>query len=52
MFPFLVAMYVRLARREEAEARQLFGEEYIRYETHVPGWFPHLRGSEEGRTRA
>ena len=31
MFPILVAMYVRLAHREEREARTEFGEAYARY---------------------
>lgn len=40
MFPALVVMYVRLARAEEAEARQRFGDAYVRYATRVPGWLP------------
>ena len=43
MFPFLVFMYVHLAHTEEAEARNIFGEEYDRYAARVPGWFPRLR---------
>jgi protein-S-isoprenylcysteine O-methyltransferase Ste14 len=46
MFPFLVFMYVRLARTEEAEARQAFGDSYVRYAARVPGWFPHLQRAE------
>lgn len=40
MFPVLVVVYVRLARREEQEAAQEFGEEYARYAERTPGFFP------------
>lgn len=40
MFPVLVAMYVRLARREEAEVRARFGEAYDRYAAGVPAFLP------------
>ena len=40
MFPVLVVMYVRLARREEREVRAQFGEAYERYARHVPGFIP------------
>ncbi len=42
MFPILVTMYVRLARREEREATAEFGEEYIRYAAVTPAFLPHL----------
>ena len=42
MFPILVTMYVRLARREEREALAEFGDEYARYMAAVPGFVPHL----------
>ena len=42
MFPILVAMYVRLARREEAEAVVEFGDAYSVYKKTVPAFFPHL----------
>jgi len=42
MFPLLVLMYVRLARREEREAAQAFGAVYFAYEAAVPGWIPRL----------
>ena len=35
-------MYVRLAKREEREARTEFGEVYIRYEANTPAFFPGL----------
>lgn len=40
MFPVLVWMYVRLARREEADARRRFGPEYDRYAARVPAFMP------------
>jgi protein-S-isoprenylcysteine O-methyltransferase Ste14 len=43
MFPVLVWMYVKLARREEREAREQFGKEYHAYAAQVPAFFPRLR---------
>lgn len=43
MFPILVTMYVRLARREEKEALGEFGAAYTRYASVTPAFFPHLR---------
>jgi protein-S-isoprenylcysteine O-methyltransferase Ste14 len=40
MFPILVVMYVRLARREEREALAEFGEAYARYAANTPAFFP------------
>ena len=40
MFPVLVWMYVRLAHREEAEARLQFGVAYDRYAAITPCWLP------------
>ncbi len=42
MFPILVYMYVRLARREEREVLTEFGEEYARYAAKTPAFFPRL----------
>lgn len=42
MYPVLVWMYVRLARREEQEALREFGEAYRRYMDITPGFFPRL----------
>jgi protein-S-isoprenylcysteine O-methyltransferase Ste14 len=42
MFPILVYMYVRLARREEREVAAEFGEEYLRYSKRTPAFFPRL----------
>jgi protein-S-isoprenylcysteine O-methyltransferase Ste14 len=45
MFPVLVVMYVRLAKREEAEVIAMFGDSYRRYALNTPGWLPLLRSS-------
>lgn len=42
MFPILVLMYVRLARREEREALAEFGEAYAGYRASTPAFFPRL----------
>jgi protein-S-isoprenylcysteine O-methyltransferase Ste14 len=42
MFPILVYMYVRLARREERDALAEFGEQYRSYMRCVPAFFPEL----------
>ena len=44
MFPILVFMYVRLARREERETLAVFGDEYRAYMDRVPAFFPRLGG--------
>jgi protein-S-isoprenylcysteine O-methyltransferase Ste14 len=43
MFPILVWMYVRLARREEREVRAEFGETYDRYAATTPAFIPRWR---------
>ena len=45
MFPVLVFMYVRLARREEREIEAAFGDAYRRYAAATPAFFPRLRRS-------
>lgn len=42
MFPVLVAMYVRLARREEREVAAEFGQGYARYAALTPAFIPRL----------
>jgi len=42
MFPILIAMYARLARREEQEALAEFGDEYAQYAAHTPAFVPVL----------
>jgi protein-S-isoprenylcysteine O-methyltransferase Ste14 len=43
MFPILVTMYVRLAKREERDAQAAFGETYRRYAMKTPAFFPQLQ---------
>ena len=43
MFPILMVMYVRLARREEREAIDSFGTEYERYAAATPAFLPRFR---------
>jgi len=45
MYPVLVFMYRRLAKREEAEMLAQFGEEYRRYKETVPAFLPRLGAS-------
>lgn len=40
LFPTLVWVYVRLARREEQQALQEFGEQYRDYRRRTPAWLP------------
>ena len=40
MFPILMLMYWRLARREEREMEAAFGTEYACYRDRVPGYWP------------
>jgi len=42
MYPILVFMYARLAKREEAEMLEQFGDTYRRYKDRIPGFFPKL----------
>ena len=48
MYPFLVWMYVRLARTEERESERRFGDSYRQYAARVPAFLPALSaGSSE-----
>lgn len=40
MFPILLAVYVNLAKREEQDALNEFGEQYRRYMESTPAWIP------------
>jgi protein-S-isoprenylcysteine O-methyltransferase Ste14 len=42
MFPVLVTMYGRLARREEREVLTEFGETYARYAANTPAFVPRM----------
>lgn len=42
MFPILVYVYIRLARSEEKQVAEKFGEEYKRYTEATPAFIPHL----------
>ena len=43
MFPVLVWLYMRLARREEKEALEMFGEQYAQYAENTPRFIPQFR---------
>jgi protein-S-isoprenylcysteine O-methyltransferase Ste14 len=45
MYPILVFMYARLAKREEADMLARFGDEYRRYMAAVPTFVPKLGAS-------
>ncbi len=47
MYPVLVRMYIRLARLEEQESRQFFGEAYDQYIAVTPGFIPRLGRRQE-----
>lgn len=44
MFPILLVVYIRLAKREEAQVMREFGDEYRRYRARIPAFIPKLRG--------
>jgi protein-S-isoprenylcysteine O-methyltransferase Ste14 len=50
MFPVLVWMYVRLARQEEQETLDAFGDAYAHYAVRVPGFLPRLDRTVEEST--
>jgi protein-S-isoprenylcysteine O-methyltransferase Ste14 len=45
MFPILVTMYIRLARREERDALAEFGETYVSYAARTPAFLPRFMQS-------
>jgi len=45
MFPILVVMYLRLAKKEEADSRARFGQAWDDYASQVPAFIPRLGGS-------
>lgn len=44
MFPVLMVMYARLARREEADMAAQFGDEYLRHAARTPRFVPRSIG--------
>ncbi len=53
MFPILVTMYVKLARREEKEAKTFFGTEWDAYSARTPPFLPRFtpRTDESGASQ-
>ncbi len=45
IFPILVFMYTRLAKREEAESEKEFGKTWQEYASRTPAYFPRLTKS-------
>jgi len=43
-FPVIVIAYTLLARKEERQMVEEFGESYREYQRHVPMFIPHLKG--------
>lgn len=52
MFPVLVVAYVRLALREERDARARFGAEWDEYAATTPAFLPRLRQRGSGQRQA
>jgi len=49
MFPTLPYMYARLAKVEEREAQERFGDKYRRYAERTPAFIPRFRSMEKPR---
>lgn len=43
MWPILVVMYYKLAKKEEKEMEKEFGEKYLQYKRNVPMIFPRIK---------
>ncbi len=52
MFPILVTMYARLARREEQDSITAFGDAYRQYMQQVPAFLPRLSGKADRASSA
>jgi protein-S-isoprenylcysteine O-methyltransferase Ste14 len=48
MFPVMVVIYVRLARREEAATLAEFGDRYRAYMQTTQAWSPRWRNASQG----
>tara|TARA_R110002126_G_scaffold173312_7_gene321995 strand:- start:907 stop:1551 length:645 start_codon:yes stop_codon:yes gene_type:complete len=51
LWPFVIAMYVRLAKQEEQDVLQEFPQEYREYMQHTPMFFPRLMSQRTALTR-
>lgn len=49
--PFIIWMYVRLAKKEEGDMLALFGEEYVAYQQEVPTMFLPRRATVQEQAR-
>jgi len=49
MFPVLVFVYTKLAKREESDSIAYFGDEYLQYKRHTNAWLPPLLSSRRER---
>lgn len=45
LWPVIVIVYYKLGKKEEKEAEEEFGEEFLEYKRRVPGWIPRLQRS-------
>jgi protein-S-isoprenylcysteine O-methyltransferase Ste14 len=43
LWPVLAIVYYRLAKKEEKDAEEKFGEEYLKYKQRVPAFLPRMR---------
>jgi protein-S-isoprenylcysteine O-methyltransferase Ste14 len=43
LWPVLVILYYRLSKKEEKEAEEKYGEEFLKYKRAVPGFIPRLK---------
>lgn len=48
MFPILVVVYVKLAKREESQAIAEFGSKYLNYIKTTASWLPRFNNNTEG----
>ena len=46
MFPILLVVYLRLAKAEERQAIEQFGDQYIQYRNSTPAFIPKIRSVE------
>jgi protein-S-isoprenylcysteine O-methyltransferase Ste14 len=51
MFPVLMVVYVKLAKREEQQAIDEFGDQYLEYRQKTPGWLPNFSSNTNEENR-